>query len=453
MLRLLLLTLIFVVAVDASSQDSNERLSLMSLASGHVRIAEASQDATMLWGRVGGSAAERASARLLADQLRRFVPKVTIESFEFSAPRPVRWELRIDGGASLESAMPAPFDARFPTETTGVAIHQIRDEEDWLKVRGKWAFLWAEMNGSPGRTNVRSENLYKRAVESGAAGFVFSIPTPPGFWQAVVPVDKPFTKRDEFYPDHVRPIPSFCISSDDGAAMREVIARGDALSLSIEYAPDEPLQALNVFGRLEGDPDRVVLFAAHLDAFFYGANDDASGLAVLVGLAHELVKMNESERHAEFLFVGLSGHHDEGAGIRAFVDADPERMARVDEFILLEHLDAQPGDEGDSAGWPERLNDLRAAYVGPEGWAEVEAVLGDLVRETGLMGVDPRVVHDCIADLFVVCGDVQPFTLIQGPPFYHTNHDTLDKISEEGLQRAVEFHMRLLETIGAIDNR
>lgn len=58
----------------------------------------------------------------------------------------------------------------------------------------------------------------------------------------------------------------------------------------------------------------------------------------------------------------------------------------------------------------------------------------------------PPVMQDaCIADLFVTCDRAKGFCLMNTPPYYHTDHDTLDKISAEGIGNAVRFHMRLLE--------
>jgi hypothetical protein len=67
------------------------------------------------------------------------------------------------------------------------------------------------------------------------------------------------------------------------------------------------------------------------------------------------------------------------------------------------------------------------------------------------MTVDPPIVRECIADLFVICDRVQPFCLMAAPPYYHTDHDTLDKLTEPGLRRAVNFHLRLLAEAGFID--
>jgi hypothetical protein len=96
------------------------------------------------------------------------------------------------------------------------------------------------------------------------------------------------------------------------------------------------------------------------------------------------------------------------------------------------------------------LNDQRVAYLGPDGWPEVRAALGKLVRASGVMSRDPETQHSCIADLYVNCGKVKAFCLMNAPPIYHTNHDTLEWISGEGIGRAVDFHMRLLTEMGAI---
>lgn len=346
--------------------------------------------------------------------------------------------------------MPAPFDAWMP-DIEATPIVQVRSDSDWARVRGAVAFLEATTDGSAARTNVRAQKLYQRAVDSGALGFVFSLPTPAGRWRSVVPVDKPFATADTFFPNHRRPIPCFSVDRDDGARLREAAAAGSTLSIDIEFDPSRQRKGLNVVGAVDGTGPDWVMLACHLDSFFSGANDDASGIAVLVGLSRRIARLPLSARLANFWFVGLSGHHDEGAGMRAFSQTDPKRMEGIKTAILLEHLDMHFGDDAPERAIEVPLTDLRAAYVGPSGWPEIEPVLGKLVMDSGLMSGPPRVVRECIADLFVICGEVQPFSLMAAPPFYHTDHDTMDKLTEDGLQRAVEFHLLLLDAAGYID--
>lgn len=136
--------------------------------------------------------------------------------------------------------------------------------------------------------------------------------------------------------------------------------------------------------------------------------------------------------------------------MRAFAGRDPNRFASLTQAILIEHTDAQGGREARAAGWPPRLNDLRQAYLGNKGWPEVREALPALVKDSGVMTASPQAVDACIGDLLAVCDRQKSFSLIQAPPYYHTDHDTIDKISLAGLEASVDFHMRLLEVTGAI---
>lgn len=417
---------------------------LWEIAGGHVKLAEQSRRKEKLWGRIGGNEAELASARLLARQLRSAgLREVRIEPFAFEAHRFEDWAL-IAGAAALESAMPAPFDARFPAETEA-AVSSLTADESWESGRGKWILL-SGGGGTTALLPVREKLLYQKAVAAGAAGFVFPVPSPPEIrLQAVVPVDKPYTLLDERYPDGRRPIPCFAIDSRDAAR----VAAEPRLRCTIRYQPRTALSASNTVARLSGPAGRNVLLFAHLDAFFSGACDNASGLATLVGLAHRLARTPAASRKATFWFLGEAAHHDSGAGIRAFY-ADRPRLSALTDLILIEHVDALDSEEGRRWGWPAPLNNRRVAYVGPQGWPDVERDLPRLVRESRLMTADARIEKACIADLFVNCGQKPSFSLIQSPPFYHTNLDTLDRISRAGIANAVQFHLGLLRTIGAL---
>jgi len=423
---------------------------LLALAAAHVRLAEADRSRSALWGRLGGSAAERASARLFERQIKPYIRKTELEPFNFSAHRPKVWSLAIQGANALESAMPAPFDARFPDGAVQAPLVSISSDSDWSAVRGKWAFVRATMQGSPARNSIRDGNLYKRAADAGAAGFIFSLPMKPGRWRAVAPIDRAYAIRDEAYPDKRRPALCFCVDAQDGELLERAVSERRSVSASIGYEPVVNREGLNVVGYLPGKGQLGVALFNHLDSFFSGANDNASGLATTIGLAHRLSRLPVEKRLADFFFVALSAHHDGAEGMRAFAERDPNRFASLTQAILIEHTDAQGGREANAAGWPPRLNDLRQAYLGNKGWSEVREALPALVKDSGVMSVSPQAVDACIGDLLAVCDRQKSFSLIQAPPYYHTDHDTIDKISQAGLEAAVDFHMRLLEVTGAL---
>jgi hypothetical protein len=439
-----------IAARSAFAQRGQSGPDAMELAAEYVRIAEASRVERGLWGRIGGSEAERDAAYAFARQIAPYVDDIATETFTFNAHRPESWTLRIQGGGRLQTAMPAPFDARFPDGRVAAPVRAIQSERDWEGVEGRWVYV--AMPGI-GENIVRDNLLYQRAVSAGAAGLLFSLPEALGTqrWQAVLPVDKPYAVHDERYPDGNRPIPCYCIDAIDGAEVAAAVASGNDIVSLIQYVEETELEAKNAVGYLAGTGDQHVLLTAHLDSFFQGANDDASGLATLALVAHRLSELPKESRAAHFWIVACAAHHDRGEGMRAFVNEDPDRFSRIDGCIAIEHVDAQRGPEGEEAGWDGNLNDQRVAFAGPEGWPEIEAVLEQAAIETGLMTVAPPVRKACISDLHVVCETKKTFCLIQAPPYYHTDHDTLDKITKEGIVNAAEFHVRILAAIRAVN--
>ena len=418
---------------------------LREVARVHVDIAVRHKGSAKIWGRIGGSAAEHDSATALADQLRPFLAASSVEKFPFHAHRAGDWEVHLDG-RKLETAMPAPFEARFPDRPVRASLAPADpDRQDWSDLRGKWAFVRTRTTASTAQNIVREKLLYQRAVEHGAAGLLFSLATPPsGRWKSVVPVDKPYAVKDDRYPDGRRPIPCFSVDAVDGAVESGVV------SASISYAPRDRHEGWNTVGFLPGSGDYALGIMCHIDSFFGGACDNASGIATMVGLARELSRLPKNARRPDFWFLGLSAHHDQAAGMRAWVARDPRRFRRVRQLFLLEHLDALDSEEGRGAGWPRPLNNQRVAFLGDGGWPEVRALLPALVRQSGLMTVAPATRDACIADLFVTCGGPKSFCLMNSPPYYHTDHDTIDKISAAGIGNAVQFHLRLLERLKEI---
>ncbi len=429
---------------------------LRDLAASYVDLAESDRDPRRLWGRLGGSDAERKASRLFTRQIVDRVDDAWVEDFAFRAHRPIDWRLEVVGGEALETAMPMPFDARLPAGPTTAEVVEV-SAEDLSKAAGRWALI--RTDGDSGLRAIRSLDLYQRAVAAGAAGLVVSADPRPGRWRFVPPVDKAFALLDERYPDGERPIPALCCDFEDGGTISRAAAVAGSLGFSTDYQSGE-LQGLNAVGLLRGatggvddarGPRPSIVVMAHLDAFFQGAHDNAGGLAVLLAMAHRLAQTPRAARPVDLWFVALSAHHDRSEGLRAFRRDDPERWSTVVDTLLVEHVDAQAGLEGEEAGWPANFNDDRVAYVGPAGRPEIEELLPVLVRTTGLMTVAPEVRRSCIGDLHVTCGERPGFCLMQAAPYYHTDHDTLDKLSERVLAGAVDFHLKILEVMGGVD--
>lgn len=448
---------------------------LMDLAASHVRIAEASRGTAetgsaplaedgfqRLWGRLGGSRAEGASANLLQEQLRPWVNGIDQEGFVFDAPRPDQWRMAISGETVVTSAVPAPLGARFPDGQTAAPLHRIDTEADWELARGRWVFLPATPDTSRRRNAAHDAETYIRAVKAGAAGLVFALPTPEGeTWRSVVHTnpnapDVLATFETDFYP-----IPCFSVDAADGARLGEAAARAADLILTLIQEPRSRRNGANVVGVLRagrpsmGDSNAspgfspfmgnrggagTIVFFANLDSAYAGATENASGLATLVGLAQQLATGPAFARRSDIYFVGLCAQHDGAAGLRAFAEADPRRMAAIRQFYFLQRTSAEGGAHE------------RVAFMGDRPWHGLAPAIPAIFREAGLKGEPPQVTQN--AEMMdAVVGNrrrARTFCLQQTPPWAFTDHDTLERLDPAELDRSVDFHLRLIETAGAL---
>ena len=132
---------------------------------------------------------------------------------------------------------------------------------------------------TPGVLNhsVNYDQTVARAYEKGAAavGIVYGIADNYAVWEGT------------------RGRPGFQIGYEDGKVLRELLGQGQPVKL--KYRVDSEmrpgLKSASVWGSLKGTGDEDVLVIAHLDAYFEGAIDNSSGLAVMMGLAEHFSKV------------------------------------------------------------------------------------------------------------------------------------------------------------------
>jgi len=149
--------------------------------------------------------------------------------------------------------------------------------------------------------------------------------------------------------------------------------------------------AFNVLGVLPGTTDEVVMVTAHYDhigeapqgddRIFNGANDNASGVAAMLALAHALARTPTQPRRT-IAFVAFCGEEHHFRGSTAFAAAPPFPLDSVVAMFNLEMLGhPDPADAGrawvtghaysslhewlDRAGAKERVSFVSGATIGP----------------------------------------------------------------------------------------
>ena len=63
------------------------------------------------------------------------------------------------------------------------------------------------------------------------------------------------------------------------------------------------LKTASVLGTLPGATDEEVIIIAHIDAFFEGALDNGSGVAVMMGLLEHFAKVPQAKRRRNIRFL------------------------------------------------------------------------------------------------------------------------------------------------------
>lgn len=105
--------------------------------------------------------------------------------------------------------------------------------------------------------------------------------------------------------------------------------------------------AFNVLGMLPGTTDEVIMVTAHYDhvgetaegddRIFNGANDNASGVAAVLSLAHALARAPTQPRRS-LAFVAFCGEEHHFLGSTAFAAAPPFELGKVVAMFNLEML-------------------------------------------------------------------------------------------------------------------
>lgn len=134
----------------------------------------------------------------------------------------------------------------------------------------------------------------------------------------------------------------FTVGGEDGFFLQNVLGEAAKLgkvviaSLSAESETLNPVLA-NVVATIPGRTDRAVLINAHADGWFGGADDNGSGLAVLIALARYFETQPQLER--TLVFIASAGHHSSSVnGLRAFqAEHAGDLVANADLLLNIEH--------------------------------------------------------------------------------------------------------------------
>ena len=283
------------------------------------------------WGRIIGTAADDDTASWMAERLREagadvrserldLPPQWVPRSWEASASRP---------GEVVTLASASPTYASPGTPSDGIEVDLIDVglgmETDFRgrEVRGKAVIIHAIPR--PGIISlIRSARLrgaIERSHDRGAAAILIVIELPGNIQTLLYSVNSS--------------VPTLALGSDDGATLQRMLADADAsqpprLALRLDAQEVEGLTTSVVRGLVPAameDAERVVI-VAHRDAFFEGASDNASGVAIAVELARYFSQVPRSQRRRAVEIIGTPGHHNRARTGQAWLEENRDTVLR-----------------------------------------------------------------------------------------------------------------------------
>jgi len=291
------------------------------------------------WGRIIGSSSDEESAAWLADKFRSIgLSDVRIQPLPITAPlwEPVQpWEIVANGDDErlpLTSAQPAYESVSAPRG--GLSLEAVYvgtgSEADFRgrDVRGKVVVVYSVPFPAATWETARSERVYRRAEEKGAAAILVLLAVPGNL-------------RVQGYTTGGK-IPTFTLGMEDGYALREMIGRAPSgraphISIQFETRAVSNLKSATVWGRLPGATAETVYVMAHRDGWFDGAGDNASGVASMLGLAEYYAHMTRAQRRRTIIFMGVSGHHGPAVSSQDLLAHRDELFAKTALLINAEH--------------------------------------------------------------------------------------------------------------------
>ena len=412
-----------------------------------------------LWGRRAATPAFLHTVEWAVSELKAAGLKdATVETYAVPAAMwvPQTWQLQVLGdpafGAgtqtvTLQSAFPQPGAATIPGGSLTAPVVYVGHGTDadlaGRDLKGKIAVV--RVRPEPSLFGAGEQGVALKLAKLGAAGVIHAIEGP-GNAQYV---DPRFACGGA---------PCFIVGGQDAWFLQEVIGKAanasvlDRLKVRVALTSREQdgLTSANGVATIPGQSGRRIIINAHADGYFQGGDDNASGLAVLVGLAKYFAKQPQPKH--TLMFVASGGHHGPGNGPASLVAAHPELADGTVLILNLEHVAYADVVRGKT----------RAANNIGMTW---ETSVTESAKAVGVTNESPFLI-----DLWkrasrcygvatyqsagtTVSGDLggyrplnAPMTqMIQSGTFYHSSGDAYESVPAEGLERAARFHAFFIE--------
>ena len=245
-------------------------------------------------------------------------------------------------------------------------------------------------------------------------------------------------------------LPTFTIGTEDMAALREAMEQGPVsvhVQLSIERRTG--LRDASVWGYLPGTTDENIIVMAHHDAHFTGALDNASGMAVMLGLAEYYSKIPQRDRRRTIRFVTTSGHHVGSAGTVWMHDNRQTFLAKTVLAINCEHVSAVQTYYDRRAPVLRESDNISARRWWVNGSSRLAGIALNAWKSFGVTVYDDME-NNASGDMSPMDRDVPSIQLIESAAYYHTDHDVPASVPAPGLEAVARAYAKIIDQVNTL---
>lgn len=395
------------------------------------------------WGRITGTEADAENAQWMLDKFKQLgLADVHQQMFDLPPQwMPTSWAVTASGGGkAMEVTTAQPTYQAVATPSGGMDVEAVyvglgSDAElNMAKdLRGK-AVLFYSIDLASRHVGV-ADNAIRRIEERGAAAIL-------------VAQGLPGNMKTQFYPVNSK-VPTFSLGQQDGFKLRDLIAASGStparmkIRLDVDMTPS--LKSSTVWGSLPGTTDETIFVIAHRDGWFEGANDNAAGVATMVGLAEYFAKIPQAQRRRTINFLGTTGHHNSGAQSGTWLSQHPDVFAKTALLlnaehtgaVLTSHTSARNGNSSGIATW----------FAGSPRLSEIVSKALDAFEVPTYPQSAPTPAGE-IGRYFQFAPAMQVMT---SGFVWHSDQETAETISPAGLAAITRAYAKVMTDVNAVD--
>jgi hypothetical protein len=402
-------------------------------------------DGNQFWGRIAGTKYDR----MIQDWVERQFKNIGLEQVRRQELEmqplwyPNSWEasLVVDGIATK-------LNTTFPiTDTVGTGTATIVAPAIWLglgtaadfkdrDVRGKAVLLYSAPTPGGRDHMARWSGSMLRANKAGAA-MVFIV------------MDVPGNVTSEPEAGRGTTVPTLTIGMKEGTAIREAIESGTEVNLRLraDIEKKSGLKTANVWGVLPGITDENIIIMAHTDAMFDGALDNASGIAMLLGIARHYAAIPKAQRRRTITFVTTPDHHHGATGIRWINENMRDFLAKTAVIVNCEHPSQTQTYRLGPGLMTSTTTSARRWFVG--GSEALRRVVLQSFRTFGV-AVYARPEGRPGGELQHIFTQAPSFHVIDHI-FYHTDADTEDLVPAWGIEAVTRAYLKVIDSVNRME--